>query len=79
MVWISLFDRQSNFLGYIQMQSLPVTGALDYRCMPHGMLPFENVVELSRTLNRGTLDGDIRGYHWYRQATNHDALVLAGR
>jgi hypothetical protein len=77
MVWISVFDSDRSFLGYVQLLGLLVTSPDDYRCMPHGTLSFESVLNMSKELHQGSISGQIEGYRWYRQAASEDGSVAA--
>ena len=68
MILVIVFDNQHNCQGYVQFDSLPITGQGEYRCAPDGFLSVESVVEVGRELNRGAISGWIERYHWYRQA-----------
>jgi hypothetical protein len=79
MVWVALFNSQGGFLGYLHLLTLPATSRDDYRCMPHGMLSLESVVQISNNLHRGSVSGQVEGYQWCRQAADHAGPVPTSR
>jgi hypothetical protein len=71
MVWVTLFDGEATFLGYVQLHALPIAKPDDYRCMPHGTLTFKSAVLLSEELRQGCHSGQIGGLQWRRQTDNY--------
>jgi hypothetical protein len=68
MIRVALFHNRSGAAGYIDLNSLPVTGPDSYRCILGEILPCESVADLAQQLAQGAVSGWIQGYRWYRQA-----------
>jgi hypothetical protein len=53
-------------VGTVEFYRLPITKPDDYKCMPRGVLTFEQVKQIATELGRGKTSGDIGDLEWQK-------------
>lgn len=67
MIRVALFDGSTG-VKYIEFKVVPVERADEFRCIPDGLLSFEDARAISLELSKGRIRGSIERVRWYRQA-----------
>ncbi len=65
MIRINLVDY-TNSVKHVDFLVVPVISDKDFTCIPDGILPLSEVVQLSQKVNAGRPFGKMGKYLWYR-------------
>jgi hypothetical protein len=65
MIRIDLVDDTTS-VKHVDFRVVPVTNDKDFACVPDGILPLRDVVQLSQKVKAGRTFGETGKYLWYR-------------
>jgi hypothetical protein len=67
MIRVAIFDGTPG-VKYVEFEVVPIERAAQVRCVPDGLLSFENAHAIAKEVNEGRVRGWIDHIRWYRQA-----------
>ena len=75
MIRINLVDYTTS-MKHVDFLVVPVINDKDFTCIPDGILPLREVIQLSQKVKAGRIYGKAGDYLWYRLKETNDTLQI---